>query len=66
MDKAEKALSLLKGALDYSDFRDVDMVIEVCKFLDEKKTILISLFIEIGIHIYLLQFYKESIYIYIW
>lgn len=27
-DKAEKALSLLKGVLDYSEFRDVDMVIE--------------------------------------
>ncbi|CAI9100353.1 OLC1v1037333C1 [Oldenlandia corymbosa var. corymbosa] len=27
-DKAEKALSMLKGALDYSEFRDVDMVIE--------------------------------------
>jgi len=24
-----KAMSLLKGALDYSDFKDVDMVIEV-------------------------------------
>lgn len=28
-DKAEKALSMLKGVLDYSDFKDVDMVIEV-------------------------------------
>lgn len=28
-DKAEKALSMLKGVLDYSEFRDVDMVIEV-------------------------------------
>ncbi|KAK9947662.1 hypothetical protein M0R45_003276 [Rubus argutus] len=27
-DKADKALSLLKGSLDYSDFKDVDMVIE--------------------------------------
>ncbi|KAK6236335.1 Enoyl-CoA hydratase/isomerase - like 10 [Theobroma cacao] len=27
-DKAEKALSMLKGVLDYSEFRDVDMVIE--------------------------------------
>ncbi|XP_011048390.1 PREDICTED: peroxisomal fatty acid beta-oxidation multifunctional protein AIM1 isoform X2 [Populus euphratica] len=27
-DKADKALSMLKGALDYSDFKDVDMVIE--------------------------------------
>ncbi|KAL3532465.1 hypothetical protein ACH5RR_005986 [Cinchona calisaya] len=27
-DKAEKTLSLLKGALDYSEFKDVDMVIE--------------------------------------
>ncbi|XP_031094977.1 peroxisomal fatty acid beta-oxidation multifunctional protein AIM1 [Ipomoea triloba] len=27
-DKAEKALSLLKGVLDYSEFKDVDMVIE--------------------------------------
>lgn len=27
-DKAEKALSMLKGALDYSEFKDVDMVIE--------------------------------------
>ncbi|XP_002514279.2 peroxisomal fatty acid beta-oxidation multifunctional protein AIM1 [Ricinus communis] len=27
-DKADKALSMLKGVLDYSDFRDVDMVIE--------------------------------------
>ncbi|KAK3156583.1 hypothetical protein QOZ80_2AG0109140 [Eleusine coracana subsp. coracana] len=27
-DKMNKALSLLKGALDYSDFKDVDMVIE--------------------------------------
>lgn len=28
-DKAEKALSMLKGVLDYSEFKDVDMVIEV-------------------------------------
>ena len=28
-DKMSKAISLLKGALDYSDFKDVDMVIEV-------------------------------------
>lgn len=28
-DKAEKALLMLKGTLDYSDFKDVDMVIEV-------------------------------------
>ena len=28
-DKAQKALSLLKGVLDYSEFKDVDMVIEV-------------------------------------
>ncbi|KAK4768744.1 hypothetical protein SAY86_026894 [Trapa natans] len=27
-DKAEKALSMLKGVLDYSDFKDMDMVIE--------------------------------------
>lgn len=27
--KAKKAVSMLKGALDYSDFKDVDMVIEV-------------------------------------
>ncbi|PQP95777.1 peroxisomal fatty acid beta-oxidation multifunctional protein AIM1 [Prunus yedoensis var. nudiflora] len=27
-DKAQRALSLLKGSLDYSDFKDVDMVIE--------------------------------------
>ncbi|KAJ7969590.1 Peroxisomal fatty acid beta-oxidation multifunctional protein [Quillaja saponaria] len=27
-DKADKALSLLKGVLDYSEFKDVDMVIE--------------------------------------
>jgi enoyl-CoA hydratase/3-hydroxyacyl-CoA dehydrogenase len=30
-DKADKALSMLKGALDYSDFKDVDMVIEVSR-----------------------------------
>lgn len=30
---AEKALSMLKGVLDYADFKDVDMVIEVdCKY----------------------------------
>lgn len=28
-EKFEKTLSLLKGVLDYEDFRDVDMVIEV-------------------------------------
>ncbi|WCJ42496.1 Fatty acid oxidation complex subunit alpha [Euphorbia peplus] len=27
-DKADKTLSMLKGALDYAEFRDVDMVIE--------------------------------------
>ncbi|XP_057501357.1 peroxisomal fatty acid beta-oxidation multifunctional protein AIM1 [Actinidia eriantha] len=27
-DKADKALSMLKGVLDYSEFKDVDMVIE--------------------------------------
>ena len=29
-DEAGKALSLLKGVLDYAEFKDVDMVIEVC------------------------------------
>jgi enoyl-CoA hydratase/3-hydroxyacyl-CoA dehydrogenase len=28
-DRISKAMSLLKGALDYSEFKDVDMVIEV-------------------------------------
>lgn len=28
-DRMHKAMALLKGALDYSDFKDVDMVIEV-------------------------------------
>lgn len=28
-DKADQALLILKGALDYSDFKDMDMVIEV-------------------------------------
>ena len=28
-NKAEKAFSMLKGVLNYSDFGDVDMVIEV-------------------------------------
>lgn len=28
-DKAHKALTMLQGVLDYSEFRDVDMVIEV-------------------------------------
>lgn len=28
-DEMKKALSLLKGVLDYSEFRNVDMVIEV-------------------------------------
>lgn len=28
-DKANKALSIVKGVLDYSEFKDVDMVIEV-------------------------------------
>lgn len=32
-DKADKALSLIKGSLDYSDFKDVDMVIEVGSLL---------------------------------
>ncbi|CAN0900127.1 Peroxisomal fatty acid beta-oxidation multifunctional protein AIM1 [Linum grandiflorum] len=30
-DKASKALSMLKGVTDYSDFKDVDMVIELLK-----------------------------------
>ena len=30
-EKFEKTLSLLKGALNYDSFRDVDMVIEVLK-----------------------------------
>ncbi|RVW96339.1 Peroxisomal fatty acid beta-oxidation multifunctional protein AIM1 [Vitis vinifera] len=28
-DKARKALSMLKGVLDYSEFKDIDMVIEI-------------------------------------
>ena len=28
-EKAEKALSLLRGVLDYNEFKNVDMVIEV-------------------------------------
>lgn len=34
-DRAKKTLSLLKGVLDYSDFKDVDMVIEVIHFLKD-------------------------------
>lgn len=30
--KADYAFSLLKGVLDYSEFKDVDMVIEVIFF----------------------------------
>ncbi|KNA09415.1 hypothetical protein SOVF_153790 [Spinacia oleracea] len=38
--KAEKALSLLKGVLDYSEFKDVDMVIEaVVEKVSLKQTI---------------------------
>lgn len=32
-DKAGKALSLFKGVLDYTEFKDVDMVIEVPSIL---------------------------------
>lgn len=28
-DKANKALTMLKGVVDYSEFKDVDMVVEV-------------------------------------
>uniref|UniRef100_A0A7C9ALN9 Uncharacterized protein n=1 Tax=Opuntia streptacantha TaxID=393608 RepID=A0A7C9ALN9_OPUST len=39
-DKAEKTLSLLKGVLDYSDFKDADMVIEaVVENIPLKQTI---------------------------
>lgn len=39
-DKANKALSMLKGVLDYSEFRDVDMVIEaVVENISLKQTI---------------------------
>lgn len=39
-DKAEKALALLKGGLDYSEFKDVDMVIEaVVENVSLKQTI---------------------------
>ncbi|XP_024032302.1 peroxisomal fatty acid beta-oxidation multifunctional protein AIM1 [Morus notabilis] len=39
-DKADKALSLLKGVLDYTEFRDVDMVIEaVIENISLKQTI---------------------------
>lgn len=31
-DQMNKALSLLKGVLDYSEFKDVDMVVEVGQF----------------------------------
>lgn len=31
-DKAGEAFSLLKGVLDYTEFKDVDMVIEVSAF----------------------------------
>ena len=33
-DKAEKALSMLKGVLDYTEFKDVDMVIEVSHVME--------------------------------
>lgn len=33
-DKARKALSMLKGVLDYSEFKDIDMVIEVGFFAE--------------------------------
>lgn len=32
-DKMNSALSLLNGTLDYSEFRDIDMVIEVIFFV---------------------------------
>lgn len=41
-DKANKALTMLKGVLDYSEFKDVDAVIEVgcltelCNFKSSK------------------------------
>ena len=33
-EKAEKALSMLKGVLDYTEFKDVDMVIEVSHVME--------------------------------
>lgn len=44
LDEANKALSMLKGALDYSEFRDVDMVIEA---VIEKVPLKQSIFSEI-------------------
>ncbi|KAG8058697.1 hypothetical protein GUJ93_ZPchr0002g23988 [Zizania palustris] len=44
MDKMNKAMSLLKGALDYSDFKDVDMVIEA---VIEKVPLKQSIFLDI-------------------
>ena len=42
-DKAEKALLSLRGVLDYSEFKDVDMVIEVCCYECFRFTRLLSL-----------------------
>ncbi|KAH0871359.1 hypothetical protein HID58_078381 [Brassica napus] len=43
-DKAEKAFSLLKGVLDYTDFKDVDMVIEaVIENIELKQKIFIEI-----------------------
>ena len=33
-EKAEKALSMLEGVLDYTEFKDVDMVIEVSHVME--------------------------------
>uniref|UniRef100_R7WBL9 Peroxisomal fatty acid beta-oxidation multifunctional protein n=1 Tax=Aegilops tauschii TaxID=37682 RepID=R7WBL9_AEGTA len=46
-DKMSKAISLLKGALDYSDFKDVDMVIEVVLAVIEKVPLKQSIFADI-------------------
>ncbi|GMN50553.1 hypothetical protein TIFTF001_019697 [Ficus carica] len=43
-DKADKALSLLKGVLDYTEFKDVDMVIEaVIENISLKQAIFIEI-----------------------
>ena len=33
LNRVEKALSILKGVINYSDFKDVDMVIEVRHYI---------------------------------
>lgn len=55
--RADKAMSMVKGVLDYSELKDMDMVIEVCSFVRDFP-ILLCLYFMIKLSKYYIEIEK--------